>query len=104
MNEVEMKDRTKQFCAAVLNLADHLPKTRKGDILDSQIMRSGTSVAANYRALCRAKSRPDFINKTSVVEEGPDDTALWLQLISEDGLIASGRVLPLLREANELTG
>ena len=104
MNETEMKERTKQFALRILNLADHLPKTRKGDILAPQIMRSGTSVAANYRALCRAKSRPDFINKTSIVEEEADETALWLELIGEDGLISSGRVQPLLQEANELTG
>jgi len=104
MNEAEMKERTKQFALRVLNLADNLPKTRKGDILASQIMRSGTSVAANYRALCRAKSRADFINKTSIVEEEADETGLWLELIAQDGLIAGGRVQPLLQEANELTG
>jgi four helix bundle protein len=104
MNEAEMKERTKHFALHVQNLADNLPKTRKGDILASQIMRSGTSVAANYRALCRAKSRPDFINKTSIVEEEADETAWWLELIAQDGLIPSGRVQPFLQEANELTG
>ncbi len=68
-----------------------------------QIVRSGTSVAANYRALCRAKLRADFINKTSIVEEEADESCFWLQLLIDRGLLAAGRVQPLLKEANELT-
>jgi len=60
-------------------------------------------VAANYRALCRAKSRADFINKTSIVEEEADESCFWLQLLIDRGLLAAGRVQPLLKEANELT-
>jgi four helix bundle protein len=103
MNETEMKQRTKQFALRVLKLADALPKTRSGNAIGGQIVRSGTSVAANYRALCRAKSRADFINKTSIVEEEADESCFWLELLVDAGLLGSGQVQPLLREANEIT-
>src|SRR5437763_16911603 len=103
MNESEMKQRTKQFALRVLKLADALPKTRSGNVIAAQIVRSGTSVAANYRALCRAKSRADFVNKTSFVEEEADESCFWLELLIERGLVAARRVQPLLNEANELT-
>jgi four helix bundle protein len=66
-------------------------------------MRSATSVAANYRALCRAKSRADFINKTSIVEEEADESSFWLEMIVDAGLSTPARVRPLLGEANEIT-
>jgi four helix bundle protein len=103
MNETEMKQRTKQFALRVLKLADALPKTRSGNAIGGQIVRSGTSVAANYRALCRAKSRADFINKTSIVEEEADESCFWLELLVDAELLGSGQVQPLLREANEIT-
>jgi four helix bundle protein len=103
MNETEMKQRTKQFALRVLKLADAVPKTRSGNAIGGQIVRSGTSVAANYRALCRAKSRADFINKTSIVEEEADESCLWLELLVDAGLLGSRQVQPLLQEANEIT-
>jgi four helix bundle protein len=103
MNETEMKQRTKQFALRVLKLADALPKTRSGNAIGGQIVRSGTSVAANYRALCRAKSRADFINKTSIVEEEADESCFWLELLVDAGLLGSRQVQPLLQEANEIT-
>jgi four helix bundle protein len=103
MNETEMKQRTKQFALRVLKLADALPKTRSGNAIGGQIVRSGTSVAANYRALCRAKSRADFINKTSIVEEEADESCFWLELLVDAGLLGSRQVQPLLLEANEIT-
>ena len=103
MNEQELKQRTNKFALRVLDLADALPRTRSGNVIPGQIIRSGTSVAANYRALCRAKSRADFINKTSIVEEEADESCFWLQLLIDRGLLAAGRVQPLLKEANELT-
>src|SRR3954465_8027185 len=78
MNEPQMKDRTKQFALRVLKMADELPTSRSGNAIANQIVRSSTSVAANYRALCRAKSRADFINKTSIVEEEADERGFWL--------------------------
>jgi four helix bundle protein len=103
MNESEMKERTKTFALRILELADALPRTRSGNIIANQIVRSGSSVGANYRALCRAKSRADFIHKTSVVEEEADETAFWLELIIAAKLLSAARINDLLQEANELT-
>jgi four helix bundle protein len=75
MNEPQMKNRTKQFALRVLKMADALPTNRSGNAIANQVVRSGTSVAANYRALCRLKSRADFINKTSIAEEASQKTA-----------------------------
>src|SRR5438445_10076527 len=97
-----MKQRTKKFALRILDLADALPHARSGNLIAGQIARSGTSVAANYRALCRAKSRADFINKTSIVEEEADETALWLERIADAGLLARKQVEPLLNEAHEI--
>src|SRR5882762_5431296 len=99
MNEHEMKQRTKKFALRILDLAD----TRSGKVIAGQIVRSGTSMAANYRALCRAKSRADFINKTSIVEEEADESCFWLELLIDRGLLSDRRVQSLLKEANELT-
>jgi four helix bundle protein len=103
MNEQEMKQRTKTFALRILDLADALQRTRSGNVIAGQTVRSGTSVAANYRALCRAKSRADFVNKTSIVEEEADESCFWLELLIDRGLLAPRRVQPLLKEANELT-
>jgi four helix bundle protein len=103
MTEQVLKERTKEFARRTIRLVDALPDTISGCVLARQVMRSGTSVAANYRALCRSKSAADFINKTSVIEEEADETALWLELISETGKLPAKKVDPLLKEANELT-
>jgi four helix bundle protein len=103
MNEPQMKNRTKQFALRILKMADALPTSRSGNAIANQIVRSSTSVAANYRALCRAKSRADFINKTSIVEEEADESSFWLELIVDAGLMSAKRVKPLLDEADEIT-
>jgi four helix bundle protein len=103
MNEIKMKNRAKQFALRVLKIADALPANRSGNAIANQIVRSGTSVAANYRALCRAKSRADFVNKTSIVEEEADESSFWLELIVDAGLLTAARVQPLLDEADEIT-
>jgi four helix bundle protein len=103
MNENEMKERTKTFALRILKLADALPATHSGNTIANQIVRSGSSVAANYRALCRAKSRADFIHKTSVVEEEADETCVWLEMIIAAKLMNPARINPILQEANELT-
>jgi four helix bundle protein len=103
MNEPQMKNRTKQFALRVLKMADALPTSRSGNAIANQVVRSGTSVAANYRALCRSKSRADFINKTSIAEEEADETAFWLELILDAELLTATRVKPLLEEAGEIT-
>jgi four helix bundle protein len=103
MNEPQMKNRTKQFALRVLRIADALPTNRSGNVIANQIARCGTSVAANYRALCRAKSRADFIHKTSIVEEEADESGFWLELVVDAGLMTAARVKPLLDEASEIT-
>jgi four helix bundle protein len=102
MSPQELKERTKQFALGVMNLVDELPKTAKGHAPASQLVRSGTSVAANYRAACRGRSKAEFISKVGVAEEEADETALWLELIIEDKILSEGRVSSLLSEANEL--
>ena len=102
MNREELKERTKQFALRVMRLVDALPKSIKGRALASQMVRSGTSVAANYRAACRGRSRAEFIAKIGLVEEEADETALWLELVISDELLSEKKVQPLLDEANEL--
>jgi four helix bundle protein len=102
MNPQELKERTKQFALRVMRLIDALPRTPKGNALAGQLVRSGTSVAANYRAACRGRSRAEFIAKIGVLEEEADETALWLELIIGDNILPEKKVAPLLNEANEL--
>ena len=103
MNPEELKERTKQFALRVMRLVDVLPTTPKGRALASQLMRSGTSVAANYRAACRGRSKAEFIAKVGVAEEEADETALWLELIIADKILSETKISSLLVEANELT-
>jgi len=103
MTETEMKQRTQQFALRIFKLAERFPRTRTGHLIANQIIRSGSSVAANYRALCRAKSRADFINKTSIVEEEADETAFWLEMIQAADLLTNKEIHSLLTEANELS-
>src|SRR5436190_8447430 len=103
MNAQHLKERTKQFALRVMRLVDVLPNTPKGRAIASQLVRSGTSVAANYRAACRGRSKAEFIAKVGIVEEEADETALWLELIIDDKLLPEKKVTPLLKEANEVT-
>jgi four helix bundle protein len=98
----ELRARTKAFALRIMNLVEALPKTIKGRAIANQLMRSGTSVAANYRAGCRARSQAEFISKIGTVEEEADESALWMGLIIDDKIISEKKVRPLLDEANEL--
>ncbi len=102
MNPQELKERTKQFALRAMRLVDALPRTPKGNALASQLVRSGMSIASNYRAACRGRSRAEFIAKVGVSEEEADETALWLELIIADKILPEKKILPLLTEANEL--
>src|SRR3954468_2549555 len=102
MDADELRQRTKRFALRVLNLVAALPKTIEGRAIANQLVRSGTSIAANYRSACRARSKAEFIAKLGVVLEEADETQLWLELIVEGKLLTAGRVRPLLDEANEL--
>lgn len=103
MTETEMKQRTKTFALRVMKLAGTLSKDFVGRRLGDQLLRSGTSVASNYRAACRARSRADFMSKLGIVEEEADESALWMELLADGGLVPSGRLKKLLHEAEELT-
>jgi four helix bundle protein len=101
-NEPDLKRRTKAFALRILKLVDALPKTTAGRALASQIVRSGTSVAANYRAACRARSTSDFIAKMGIVEEESDETLFWLELLEESELVSATKLAAIKQEANEL--
>ena len=103
MTEKEMLKRTKAFALRVMKLVDALPKTTAGRAIGGQLVRSGTSVPANYRAACRGRSKLEFIAKLGIVEEEADESALWLELIREGGLIDARLVKNLHKEAGELT-
>ncbi|HEY8996108.1 MAG TPA: four helix bundle protein [Lacunisphaera sp.] len=103
MTESKLKLRTKTFALRVLKLIDSLPETRSGRVLATQLGRSGTSVGANYRAACRSRSSAEMISKLSVVEEEADESAFWLELIGDHGLMNAAKVEPLHQEAGELT-
>jgi four helix bundle protein len=102
MTTDELKARTKQFALRVIRLVDSLPGDVKGRAIANQIIRSATSVAANYRAACRARSRAEFIAKIGVVEEEADETAFWLELIIDSAIRSETQIEPLLKEAGEL--
>lgn len=103
MTETELKQRTKVFALRVLKLVDSLPASRSGRVLAGQLGRSGTSVGANYRAACRSRSAAEMISKLSVVEEEADESAFWLELIGDHGLLPAGKLAALQQEADELT-
>lgn len=91
-----------KFALRVLEVVDALPEGTKGWVIGRQLCKSGTSVAANYRAAARAKSSPDFIHKLGIVEEEADETIFWLELIVADELLPGNRLEGLVDEANEL--
>lgn len=99
----DLKDRTKKFAVAIIRFIRILPKNDEGYILGKQLLRSGTSVGANYRSACKAKSTADFINKIVIVEEEADECCYWLELIIEAEIVDKKQVELLLKEANELT-
>ncbi|MHC5731074.1 MAG: four helix bundle protein, partial [Nostoc sp.] len=102
MNEQEFKARTKQLALRVIRLVEQLPQTRITDVIGKQLLRSATSVGANYRAACRAKSTADLIAKLGIVEEEADETLYWLELVIESGLMTAEKLKSLMQEANEI--
>ena len=103
MTEAELKDRTKAFALRILKLVDALPDTKSGRVLANQFARSGSSVGANYRSACRARSVADMASKLSIVEEEADESAFWLELISEVDLMSREKIARLHAEAGEIT-
>ncbi len=102
MNEEDLKKRTKKFALRILKLIDALPNSAAGRTVAGQLARSGTSVAANYRAAGRGKSKPDFIAKLGIVEEEADESQFWLELIIESEMLKPELVESLKQEANEI--
>jgi len=102
MTPRELQTRTRAFALRVIKLVDALPRSTVGWVIGKQLLRSATSVGANYRAACRAQSRSDFAAKLSIVVEEADESLYWLDLLQESGLIRPKRLTELLREANEL--
>jgi four helix bundle protein len=98
----ELKARTKSFAIRIVGLYRSLPHSTDAQVLGKQLLRSGTSVAANYRAACRSRSKAEFISKMSVVLEEADESAFWLELLAETGTLAADRTQGLLKETNEL--
>src|SRR5436309_13857016 len=94
--------RTKAFAIAVLRVVDALPRCRTADVLGKQLMRAGTSVGANYRSACRARSRKEFIAKMGIVLEEADESQFWLELVSDVGLLSENSVAALRDEARQL--
>ena len=104
MNPTELKARTKTFALRIIKLTRAIPKSDEaGRVIAKQIVRSGTSVAANYRASCRARSQAEFIAKIGTVEEEADETALWIELLIESGTMTARKLSALLEEAYEIT-
>ncbi|HET6669593.1 MAG TPA: four helix bundle protein [Pyrinomonadaceae bacterium] len=102
MNAEELKKRTNKFSLRVLKLVAALPNNVQGRAIGHQLMRSGTSVGANFRAACRGRSRREFVAKIGVVEEEADESAFWMELIIEGEMMEEDRVSALLKEAQEL--
>lgn len=98
----ELKQRTKSFALRIIRLVRVLPYCPERRVVGDQLLRAGTSVAANYRAVCRSRSRAEFLAKISIVLEEADECTFWLELISEAGLIAEKRIADLRSEANQL--
>ena len=103
MDATELKQRTKSFALRCMWLADSLPQTSSGRVIANQLLRSSTSVAANYRTACRARSNAEFMSKMGIVEEEVDESALWMELIIDSEMAPRASVLPLWHEADELT-
>ncbi len=103
MDKAELKQRTKLFGLRVLKLARALPRDVAGDVVAKQLIRSALSVGANYRSACRGRSRAEFLSKLGIVLEEVDESAHWLEVIIEDGMLPEPKVTALLQEANELT-
>jgi len=99
----QLRDRTKAFALRVVRLYRSLPTTTDAQVMGKQLLRSGTSVAANYRAACRARSRAEFASRLAIVVEEADESMLWLELLSESGVLSAGKLSALHEEARQLT-
>jgi len=102
MNEQEFKQRTKELALRVIKLVSSLPKNTVSEVIGKQLIRSGTSVGANYRAACRARSTADLIAKLRIVEEEADECLYWMELIVEAKLVDVANLRSIMSETNEI--
>ena len=102
MKHDNLKERTKQFALRIIRLVESLPKGRTSDVIGRQLLRSGTSVAANYRAACRARSTADFISKMGMVEEETDESMFWMEILVDANIMGKKLLSDLMNEADEL--
>src|SRR2546428_6474358 len=102
MNEQEFKARTKAVALRVIRLVESLPKNRTADVLGRQLLRSGTSIGANYRAACRGVSRADVISKLGDVEEEADESVYWMELLIDADIVTEQRLRNLMHEIDEI--
>ena len=103
VNENDLKKRTKQFGLAVIRLVESLPSGQTARTIGNQLLRSGMSVGANYRAACRGRSKADFIAKAGISLEEADECSYWLELLQEAGIVPAEKLKDLMKEADELT-
>ena len=102
MTKAELKDRTKKFALRIIKLVEALPRTAPAKAIRNQLIRSGTSVGANYRSACRARSKAEFVSKLGTVVEEADESAFWLEITIEANIMKKELIQPFLNEANEL--
>ena len=102
MTEREFKIRTKQIALRIIRLAEALPRSSTAQVIGKQLLRSGTSIGANYRAACRGKSRADVIHKLSIVEEEADECLYWIELLIDAGVISASRVSNLTKDIDSI--
>ncbi|MEM5871888.1 MAG: four helix bundle protein [Candidatus Aenigmatarchaeota archaeon] len=102
MDKYELQSRTKKIALEIICLTETFPKNSASFVIEKQIIRSATSVAANYRSLTRAKSKADFINKLCIIEEEADETLFWLELIKELNIANNDKIDILYKETNEI--
>ena len=102
MNEEELKKRTKQLALRIIRVVEALPNTRSAQKIGRKLLQSATSIGANYRAACRAKSTADMISKLQIVTTAADKTLYWLELIGEANLITKNRLTGVKKETNEI--
>jgi len=103
INAEDMKKRTRAFALTIIRLVQGLPRTTEADVIGRQLLRSATSVGANYRASCRARSQADFVAKMGIVEEEADESIYWMELLVDAGVVNSNAVAEILDEANQIT-
>ncbi len=100
--ERDLKERTKKFALRIIKLVSSLPRTREADVIGGQVLKSGTSVGANYREATRARSKAEFRSKIGIVEQEADETLYWLELLEESEIISKSLISNLIKESDEL--